>query len=137
MNKARIKTLKVLKIMVGTTGFEPATSSVSTDPRDCNSLKTKRTDGAQIARKHPFLAFSTEITPEISERKRSTEPCPRIEPVHETFRPRADAFVGQRHFGTIGARNLYIADIMDVNESGESRRPFGRVFYTKTKSLIF
>lgn len=37
----------------------------------------------------------------------------------------------------IGARNLYIADIMDVNESGQSRRPFGRVFYTKTKSLIF
>jgi predicted nucleic acid-binding Zn-ribbon protein len=37
----------------------------------------------------------------------------------------------------IGARNLYIADIMDVDESGESRKPFGRVFYTKTKSLIF
>lgn len=37
----------------------------------------------------------------------------------------------------IGARNLYIADIMDVNDSGESRKPFGRVFYTKTKSLIF
>ena len=37
----------------------------------------------------------------------------------------------------IGARNLYIADIMDVNETGESQRAFGRVFYTKTKSLIF
>ena len=37
----------------------------------------------------------------------------------------------------IGARNLYIADIVDVNESGKSRKPFGRVFYTKTKSLIF
>jgi uncharacterized protein YlxW (UPF0749 family) len=37
----------------------------------------------------------------------------------------------------IGARNLYIADIMDVNETGQSRKPFGRVFYTKTKSLIF
>ncbi len=37
----------------------------------------------------------------------------------------------------IGARNLYIADIMDVNATGQSRRPFGRVFYTKTKSLIF
>jgi predicted nucleic acid-binding Zn-ribbon protein len=37
----------------------------------------------------------------------------------------------------IGARNLYIADIMDVNEDGQSRKPFGRVFYTKTKSLIF
>jgi predicted nucleic acid-binding Zn-ribbon protein len=37
----------------------------------------------------------------------------------------------------IGARNLYIADILDVDESGQSRKPFGRVFYTKTKSLIF
>ncbi|WP_446742227.1 hypothetical protein [Silvibacterium acidisoli] len=37
----------------------------------------------------------------------------------------------------IGARNLYIADIMDVDENGSSRRPFGRVFYTKTKSLVF
>jgi hypothetical protein len=37
----------------------------------------------------------------------------------------------------IGARNLYIADIMDVNEDGSSKKPFGRVFYTKTKSLVF
>jgi hypothetical protein len=37
----------------------------------------------------------------------------------------------------IGARNLYIADIMDVDQAGHSRKPFGRVFYTKTKSLIF
>lgn len=37
----------------------------------------------------------------------------------------------------IGARNLYIADIMDVRGDGTSRKPFGRVFYTKTKSLIF
>lgn len=37
----------------------------------------------------------------------------------------------------IGARNLYIADIMDVDENGSSRGPFGRVFYTKTKSLVF
>ena len=36
----------------------------------------------------------------------------------------------------IGARDLYIADIMDVREDGTSRKPFGRVFYTKTKSLI-
>ncbi len=37
----------------------------------------------------------------------------------------------------IAARNLYIADIMDVNDTGQSRRAFGRVFYTKEKSLIF
>lgn len=37
----------------------------------------------------------------------------------------------------IGARNLYIADIMDVRNDGSERKPFGRVFYTKTKSLVF
>ncbi|HTX40998.1 MAG TPA: hypothetical protein VMD25_04165 [Acidobacteriaceae bacterium] len=37
----------------------------------------------------------------------------------------------------IAARNLYIADIMDVNDTGESRKAFGRVFYTKDRSLIF
>jgi archaellum component FlaC len=37
----------------------------------------------------------------------------------------------------IGARNLYIAEIYDVAKSGETEKPFGRVFYTKDKSLIF
>lgn len=37
----------------------------------------------------------------------------------------------------IGARNLLIADILDVDEGGRTRKPVGRVFYTKTKSLVF
>jgi hypothetical protein len=37
----------------------------------------------------------------------------------------------------ISARNLYIAEIYDVGQSGETQKPFGRVFYTKDKSLIF
>lgn len=37
----------------------------------------------------------------------------------------------------IGARNLYIAEIYDVAKNGETRKPFGRVFYTQDKSLIF
>lgn len=37
----------------------------------------------------------------------------------------------------MGARNLYIADVFDVDSSSRTRRPFGRVFYTKGKSLIF
>jgi hypothetical protein len=37
----------------------------------------------------------------------------------------------------IGARNLYIAEIYDVAKSGKTEKPFGRVFYTKDKSLIF
>jgi hypothetical protein len=37
----------------------------------------------------------------------------------------------------IGARNLYIAEIYDVGQSGDTQKPFGRVFYTKDQSLIF
>jgi len=37
----------------------------------------------------------------------------------------------------IGTNSLQIADIMKVNESGHSSKPFGRVSDTKTKSLLF
>lgn len=37
----------------------------------------------------------------------------------------------------MGARQLYIADVFDVDHNGTKRRTFGRVFYTKGKSLIF
>lgn len=37
----------------------------------------------------------------------------------------------------IGARNLYIADIFDTNENGKTARQFGRIFYTRDRSLIF
>jgi hypothetical protein len=37
----------------------------------------------------------------------------------------------------MGARDLYIAEIYDVAGTGETRKPYGRVFYTRGKSLIF
>lgn len=37
----------------------------------------------------------------------------------------------------MGARKLYIADVFDVDSSSRTRKPFGRVFYTQDKSLIF
>jgi hypothetical protein len=36
----------------------------------------------------------------------------------------------------MGARQLYIADVFDVNQEGKSKA-YGRIFYTKGKSLIF
>jgi hypothetical protein len=35
------------------------------------------------------------------------------------------------------ARNLHIIDVFDVDGKGDTRRTFGRVFYTEGKSLIF
>jgi len=37
----------------------------------------------------------------------------------------------------MGARDLYITEVYDVERTGETKNAFGRVFYTKGKSLIF
>jgi hypothetical protein len=37
----------------------------------------------------------------------------------------------------MGARDLYIAEVYDVGRAGETKKPYGRVFYTRGKSLIF
>jgi len=37
----------------------------------------------------------------------------------------------------MGARDLYIAEVYDVARNGATQKPFGRIFYTKGKSLIF
>jgi Anti-sigma-K factor rskA, C-terminal len=37
----------------------------------------------------------------------------------------------------IAARNLYITDIFDVKDNGQTAKPFGRIFYTKDRSLVF
>ncbi len=37
----------------------------------------------------------------------------------------------------MGARNLHIVDVADLDGQGKSKKSFGRVFYTEGKSLIF
>jgi hypothetical protein len=37
----------------------------------------------------------------------------------------------------MGARDLYIAEVYDVSTDGATQKPYGRVFYTKGKSLVF
>jgi hypothetical protein len=37
----------------------------------------------------------------------------------------------------MGARKLYIADVFDVDSNSRTRGPFGRIFYTQERSLIF
>lgn len=37
----------------------------------------------------------------------------------------------------MGERDLYIAEVYDVDGTGNTRKPYGRVFFTKGKSLIF
>ena len=37
----------------------------------------------------------------------------------------------------MGARDLYVAEVYDVEGTGKTKKSYGRVFYTKGKSLIF
>jgi hypothetical protein len=37
----------------------------------------------------------------------------------------------------MGARELYIADVFDVDPNGRTEKSFGRIFYTRGKSLVF
>lgn len=37
----------------------------------------------------------------------------------------------------MGARDLYIAEVHDISSNGRADKTYGRVFYTKGKSLIF
>jgi hypothetical protein len=37
----------------------------------------------------------------------------------------------------MGARDLYITEVYDVADTGATKKPFGRVFYTRGKSLVF
>jgi hypothetical protein len=37
----------------------------------------------------------------------------------------------------MGARNLFVTEVYDVEQSGETQKAFGRLFYTKGKSLVF
>ncbi len=37
----------------------------------------------------------------------------------------------------MGARDLYVTEVYDVARDGQTKKPYGRVFFTKGKSLIF
>jgi anti-sigma factor RsiW len=37
----------------------------------------------------------------------------------------------------MGARKLYVAEVLDIGQTGETQKAFGRIFYTEGKSLIF
>ena len=62
----------------------------------------------------------------------------RLEKSQETVAEQQDFLVSDRDIRELmGARNLYITDVMDVDKKGRTRSPYGRIFYTQGKSLIF
>ena len=56
----------------------------------------------------------------------------------QTIRQQRDLLAYDRDIrDLIGARDLYVAEVTDVGRDAENKTPFGRVFFTKGKSLIF
>jgi hypothetical protein len=69
----------------------------------------------------------------------------KLDQVKDQLREKDDAIARQQQYlesdrdvrELMGARQLHIADVTDVDRNGQTRKSFGRVFYTKGKSLIF
>ena len=62
----------------------------------------------------------------------------RLKDTDDTAQQQAQFLASDRDIRELmGARDLYIADVFDVDREGETQRVFGRVFYTSGKSLIF
>ncbi len=91
----------------------------------------KRLDGLREQRASELLRTTTleARINELSERFKESE---------ETVKQQQGFLRSDRDIRELmGARELYIADVFDVDREGNPRRPFGRVFYTRGKSLIF
>jgi hypothetical protein len=76
---------------------------------------------------------------------RATSLETRIDELSDSLKTRDDTIAEQQQLlasdrdirDLMGARDLYIVEIYDIARNGEMKKPFGRVFLTKNKSLIF
>ncbi len=98
-----------------------------------NSLKAVQNDLASLReQRQRDLLQSASVEAELAQ-------------VSTELRQRDEAIKQQQQFlasdrdirELMGARQLYIADVFDVDGDGKAKRSFGRIFYTKSKSLVF
>jgi hypothetical protein len=70
--------------------------------------------------------------------KRLTESADGLKERDQTIQQQTDLLAHDRDIrDLISARDLYVAEVNDVDRNAQTKTPFGRVFYTKGKSLIF
>jgi hypothetical protein len=103
--------------------LEQAQSDLALMQADVESLRRQRaSDAARVAELETRLGQVPELL-----KDRDT-----------TIEQQRDLLARDRDIRDLmGARDLYIAEVFDVGRDGETKKPFGRVFYTKGKSLIF
>jgi hypothetical protein len=81
----------------------------------------------------------------VSEAQTATQLAARVSQLEELLKDRDEALGRQQDLlsydrdirDLMGARDLYVAEVFDVGHNGKTKKPFGRVFFTKGRSLIF
>jgi hypothetical protein len=103
--------------------LQEAQSSLEPLQREIDSLQQQR---------------SRDLLHTASLEKRIEDLSTRLKDTDDTAQQQAQFLASDRDIRELmGARDLYIADVFDVDREGETQRVFGRVFYTSGKSLIF
>ena len=81
----------------------------------------------------------------LAEQERATQLISQVNELTKTLQDRETSLAGRDELlakdrdirELMGARDLYVAEVYDVNRKGKTQEPYGRVFFTKGKSLIF
>jgi len=97
------------------------------------SLKTaqEQLDSAERAREAEKLRTAS-LTDQIKDL------YGQLKETEQTLNRQQDLLADDRDIRELmGARDLYIAEVYDVDRDGATRKPYGRIFYTKGKSLRF
>jgi len=100
-----------------------AQSSLDKMQADLNAMQQERSDSA--ARLAALKAQDDELTAQLNEQ-------------NQTISKQDELLAHDRDIRDLmGARDLYIAEVYDVAQNAQTAKPYGRVFYTKGKSLVF
>ena len=103
--------------------YEALQSSLQKTQADLDSIRQQRSQDDQ--RSASLQAQIKDLTGELRDRELALN---RADELLEHDRDIRDL---------MGARDLYIAEVYDVARDGATQKTYGRVFYTKGKSLIF
>jgi predicted nucleic acid-binding Zn-ribbon protein len=100
----------------------------------------------QLARAHALEARVAELTKQLQDRDEEVaRQGGSVRERDDLLQQRESTIVRQQELlahdrdirDLMSARDLYIAEVYDVAKTGETNKPYGRIFYTKGKSLLF
>jgi hypothetical protein len=108
--------------------------------RSALAEKLKNSEAALVAMQHNFEAAKDQHAADLTQLAKLED---QISTFNRDVHPAQ--FIDARQLSSddpdlralMGARDLFIADVFDIDKAGSPRKPFGRVFYTRGKSLLF